>query len=150
MITQNDLAILLTKKIEASLVDLYVESERLATTEDACNFSSRKTPSIFNIRRDILEVLNEYLKVFYFRESESDRMIHDMPPGQYKEFKRHNLKKRASELVEKCLQEEDIFDVSVFENNDKDGYAYFRDTTYSIMVLESGKLARDSSNTNLL
>ena len=68
----NDLAIVLTKKIEGDLVRVFMDG--------------KKSPSFYNIRETLIDTLSENMDILSFSTSESPEMLREMPPSQVEAF----------------------------------------------------------------
>lgn len=142
--TVNDLAIILTKKIEGDLVYAFFSDAQCVSV---CNSDSmplpdvnlnHKQPSFYNIRETILKSLNEYLDVLILKQKDSPMMLAQMSDSMRMDYTRDQERKIACDIVERIINSEDHFDISTYDDKD-----YYRSKTRFIAVLKSGLIARD-------
>lgn len=124
----NNLAIVLTKKIEADLVEAFHEKGKIP-------------PSFYNIRRTLVETLENYMGDLAISESWDQKMLDSMTPQMAAGYKNHQLEKQACEIVKTIIESHDYFDKFEF----KDEYDRYRSITRSIIVLKTGKIRKDAN-----
>lgn len=130
----NDLAIILTKKIDAEIVRLCAEVTRAAPDTLA------QAPNFFHIRERILATLESYMDVITVRTESSPGTEERYSPEIIKQIRNAELEKEAGFLVKAILQSPDHF--ARFEFNDE--WDRFRSVTKDIVVLKTALIDRES------
>lgn len=123
----NDLAIVLTKKIEQDLVIAFMSQKH-------------HSPSFFNIRETILATLRQNMEVLSVEMKDSPMMLKDMPVKQREDYTNYQLEKCAHEVVKLIMKGDEFFEKYEF----KDEYDHYRNVTRTIAVVKTGKIARES------
>ena len=124
----NDLAIVLTKKIEWKLYQVFGDKGKIP-------------PSFYNVRETILEVLKENMEVLAIEETESPRFARELKPELLERIVNDQLRSNACRVVEMIFKSKDHFDKFVFE----DEYSYYKTTRRTIAVIKSAKIAREAN-----
>lgn len=131
----NDLAIILTRKIQSELMSAIMRANGIDERKDAIKFA----PNFFHIREAILKTLSTYMDVLHVEttsyptdERFSDEII--------KNIKREELKKEAAILVQTMFERDDLF----LKDEMSDDFQRWRLATKDIVVLKTGKLAEDA------
>lgn len=123
----NDLAIVLTKKIERNLVKAFL--------------NQKHPPSFFNIRENILEVLQENITILQVQTTESPEMMREMRPNRVEEYKNDQIKRATYQVIESIFESPDYFNKFIFE----DDWDHFRKTTHSIAVVKTAKIVKEAN-----
>jgi hypothetical protein len=131
----NDLAILITKKIENELVMLCY------SVTQADPKTIRQAPNFYMIRHNILTALSEVMASFSVQINEAPESYRDIPPATVLEIQNYNLKKQAATVVEHILSSDDYVDKYVYE----DEWSLYRSTTRTIVLVKAAAIKKGKS-----
>lgn len=130
----NDLAIILTRKIEASVVRLCSD----ITTLDEKSVGA--APNFFMIRSAILQTLEDYVDVLSVEVRSSPYHEAKLSDEIVKQIRDHELVKAVGHIVEEIMRDEKHF--AVFETEDE--FSRFRYTRRELMVMKTALIELDS------
>lgn len=131
----NNLAILLTKKIESEMYYNF----RAELNPDGTVGAPRKSLNFYQIRDTILEVLKNYMSELYIETKVSPMMLKQMDKKQIESFMNSALRIEASKVVSKIMEDSDFFTSFVYE----DDYDLYREIK-SIIVLKTNKILKET------
>lgn len=126
----NELAIILTKKIESELMTAICRANGIME-EPKLKFA----PNFFHIRKGILSVLTEYLDVLHV-ETRNFPINEEISDEIIAKIKEEQLKKEACILVQRIFERDDLFLKRAIDSD----YERFILATKDIVVLKTGKL----------
>lgn len=124
----NDIAINLTRKIEADLVSAFM------------NKDSPHQPNFYRIRQTLLDTLQKYIEVFYVESKVSPMMLERMKPDQVEDYFRHEQERNAALMAREIFKRDDIVEKFVYE----DDYSVYKSETSYLPVIKLKKLKEEN------
>lgn len=139
----NNLAIILTKKIERSVIQLchkQLEAIDLKESDSLEIDTAIMPPSFWEIRATILEVLSEYMEESFIHFGPRHESRSMMQPLEYESYIREQRECALKQFIHMIIENEEIFD----SNIQKDELNYGSTLTRNIIFIKTGKLKREA------
>lgn len=130
----NDLAIILTRKIEIAVVDICMQVSRVDEKR------LREAPNFYMIRTAILRTLEKYIDVLAIDMGSSPHAESEYTDEIIKQIRDLEIKNIAAGIVEQVVRSKEHFLVIETE----DDFSRWRNTRREIMVLKTALVEEDS------